>query len=131
MEIERVKGKIMEGQPGFPRQYGPSRSDHQPGIPFFPQETARDFVLIFLLTALLFFLSAFVTPFLGPARSPQISDLIVPDSYLLFSRAVPKVADGFPQILIGAGTPLKTDSNSAISADLPSAIPVTCWLILP
>src|SRR5437879_12072338 len=85
MEIERVKGKIMEGQPGFPRQYGPSRSDHQPGIPFFPQETARDFVLIFLLTALLFFLSAFVTPFLGPARSPQISELIVPDWYLLFS----------------------------------------------
>ena len=42
MEIEHVKGKIMEGMPGFPRQYGPVRSDHQPGIPFFPQETARD-----------------------------------------------------------------------------------------
>src|SRR3989454_971595 len=64
MEIERVKGRIMEGQPGFPRQYGPSRSDHQPGIPFFPQETARDFVLIFLLTALLFVRSAFGVAFL-------------------------------------------------------------------
>src|SRR2546426_404789 len=118
MEIERVKGKIMEGQPGFPRQYGPSRSDHQPGIPFFPQETARDFVLIFLLTALLFFLSAFVTPFLGPARSPQISELIVPDWYLLFSWGLLKVADVFPQFVIGDGTPLKTDFNAAFWGDL-------------
>ncbi len=86
MEIEHVKEKIMEGpRSGFPRQYGPTRLDHQPGIPLFPQETARDFVTIFLLVAILFFLSAFVTPFLGPARSPQISELIVPDWYLLFS----------------------------------------------
>src|SRR5438876_208218 len=131
MEIERVKGKIMEGQPGFPRQYGPSRSDHQPGIPFFPQETARDFVLIFLLTALLFFLSAFVTPFLGPARSPQISELIVPDWYLLFSWGLLKVADVFPQFVIGAGTPLKTDFNAAFWGDLLSGIPVIFLLILP
>jgi len=131
MEIERVKGKIMEGQPGFPRQYGPSRSDHQPGIPFFPQETARDFVLIFLLTALLFFLSAFVTPFLGPARSPQISELIVPDWYLLFSWGLLKVADVFPQFVIGAGTPLKTDFSAAFWGDLLSGIPVIFLLILP
>src|SRR5438128_1529946 len=131
MEIERVKGKIMEGQPGFPRQYGPSRSDHQPGIPFFLQETARDFVLIFLLTALLFFLSAFVTPFLGPARSPQISELIVPDWYLLFSWGLLKVADVFPQFVIGAGTPLKTDFSAAFWGDLLSGIPVIFLLILP
>src|SRR5437762_910730 len=99
----------MEGQQGFPRQYGPSRSDHQPRIPFFPQETARDFVLIFLITALLLFLSAFVTPFFGPARSTQISELSVPDWYLLFSWGLLKVADVFPQFVIGAGTPLKTD----------------------
>jgi len=131
MEIERVKGKIMEGQPGFPRQYGPSRSDHQPGIPFFPQETARDFVLIFLLTALLFFLSAFVTPFLGPARSPQISELIVPDWYLLFSWGLLKVADVFPQFVIGDGTLLKTDFNAAFWGDLLSGIPVIFLLVLP
>ena len=131
MEIERVKGKIMEGQAGFPRQYGPSRSDHQPGIPFFPQETARDFVLIFLLTALLFFLSAFVTPFLGPARSPQISELIVPDWYLLFSWGLLKVADVFPQFVIGDGTPLKTVFNAAFWGDLLSGIPVIFLLILP
>jgi len=101
MEIEHVKGKIMEGMPGFPRQYGPVRSDHQPGIPFFPQESARDFVTIFLLVAMLFFLSAVVTPFLGPARSPQISELIVPDWYLLFSWGLLKVADIFPQFIIG------------------------------
>jgi ferredoxin len=131
MEIEHVKGKIMEGQPGFPRQYGPSRSDHQPGIPFFPQETARDFVLIFLLTALLFFLSAFVTPFLGPARSPQISELIVPDWYLLFSWGLLKVADVFPQFIIGDGTPFKTNFNAAFWGDLLSGIPVIFLLILP
>src|SRR5439155_1126084 len=131
MEIERVKGKIMEGQPGFPRQYGPSRSDHQPGIPFFPQETARDFVLIFLLTAILFFLAAVVTPFLGPARSPQISELIVPDWYLLFSWGLLKLADVFPQFIIGDGTPLKTNFNAAFWGDILSGIPVIFLLILP
>src|SRR3989454_10256055 len=39
MEIEHVKEKILEGRPGFPRQYGPQRADHQPGIPLFPQFT--------------------------------------------------------------------------------------------
>ena len=131
MEIEHVKGKIMEGMPGFPRQYGPVRSDHQPGIPFFPQETARDFVLIFLLVAILFFLSAVVTPFLGPARSPQISELIVPDWYLLFSWGLLKVADIFPQFIIGDGTPLKTNFNAAFWGDLLSGIPVIFLLILP
>src|SRR2546427_1224939 len=131
MKSERVREKLREGQRGSPRQYGPSRSDHQPGIPFFPQETARDFVLIFLLTALLFFLSAFVTPFLGPARSPQISELIVPDWYLLFSWGLLKVADVFPQFVIGAGTPLKTDFNAAFWGDLLSGIPVIFLLILP
>ena len=131
MEIEHVKGKIMEGMPGFPRQYGPVRSDHQPGVPFFPQESARDFVLIFLLVAIMFFLSAVVTPFLGPARSPQISELIVPDWYLLFSWGLLKVADIFPQFTIGAGTPLKTEFSAAFWGDLLSGIPVIFLLILP
>src|SRR5437870_13459397 len=126
MEIERVKGKIMEGQPGFPRQYGPSRSDHQPGIPFFPQETARDFVLIFLLTALLFFLSAFVTPFLGPARSPQISALIVPDWYLLFSWGVLIVEAVFPQFVFVACRPLMLGFHSAFLGALLIGISVVC-----
>src|SRR5207247_1206712 len=40
----------MEGpRPGFPRQYGPDRLDHQPGIPLFPQEPTRDLVTICLL----------------------------------------------------------------------------------
>ena len=131
MEIEHVKGKIMEGMPGFPRQYGPVRSDHQPGVPFFPQKSARDFVLIFLLVAIMFFLSAVVTPFLGPARSPQISELIVPDWYLLFSWGLLKVADIFPQFTIGAGTPLKTEFSAAFWGDLLSGIPVIFLLILP
>src|SRR6266480_2479653 len=104
----------MEGpRPGFPRQYGPDRLDHQPGIPLFPQEATRDLVTIFLLVAMMFFLSAFVTPFLGPARSPQLSELIVPDWYLLFSWGLLKVADIFPQLTIGAGTPVKTEFSAA------------------
>src|SRR5437016_2200991 len=59
----------MERQPGFPRQYGPSRSDHQPGIPFFPQETARDFVLIFLLTLPFIVLGREAPPAKSPVRS--------------------------------------------------------------
>src|SRR5438552_11388859 len=131
MEIERVKGKIMEGQPGVRRQYGPPPSDDAPGVPLVPQGTARHFVLILLLTALLFFLSAFVTPCLGPARSPQISELIVPDWYLLFSWGLLKVADVFPQFIIGDGTPLKTNFNAAFWGDILSGIPVIFLLILP
>jgi len=79
MELEKVRERVFEDRPGFTRQYGPARTDHQPGIPFWPQEATRDLVVIFLLVAVMFFLSAFVTPFLGPARSPQVSELIVPD----------------------------------------------------
>jgi ferredoxin len=131
MEIERVKEKILEGRPGFPRQYGPDRADHQPGIPFFPQEATRDFVVIFLLTAIMFFLSAYLTPFLGPARSPQISELIVPDWYLLFSWGLLKIADIFPQFVIGPGTPLETRFDAAFWGDLLSGIPVIFLLLVP
>lgn len=132
MEIEHVKGKIMEGpRPGFPRQYGPVRADHQPGIPFFPQESARDFVVIFLLVAILFFLSAFVTPFLGPARSPQISELIVPDWYLLFSWGLLKVADIFPQFTLAPGTPFQAEFTAAFWGDLLTSIPLAFLFILP
>ena len=132
MQIEYVKGKIMEGrQSGFPRQYGPERSDHQPGIPLFPQEATRDLVVTFILVAMMFFLSAFVTPFLGPARGPQLSELIVPDWYLLFSWGLLKVADIFPQFTIGQGTPLKTEFSAAFWGDLLSGIPVIFLLILP
>ncbi|TLZ65385.1 MAG: 4Fe-4S dicluster domain-containing protein [Methanobacteriota archaeon] len=131
MEIEHVKEKILEGRPGFPRQYGPQRADHQPGIPLFPQEATRDLVTIFLLTAIMFFLSAAVTPFLGPARSPQLSELIVPDWYLLFSWGLLKVADIFPQFTLGEGTPLKAEFNAAFWGDLLSGIPVIALLVLP
>src|SRR3990172_4931574 len=100
MEIERVKERVMEGRPGFTRDYGPQRADHQPGIPFWPQEIYRDLVVILLLV-ITFFLSAYVTPFLGPARSPQLSEIIVPDWYLLFSWGLLKVADIFPQFTLG------------------------------
>src|SRR5438105_15879309 len=108
----------MEGpRPGFPREYRPQRADHQPGTPLFPQEATRDLVTIFLLTAIMFFLSAFVTPFLGPARSPQLSELIVPDWYLLFSWGLLKVADIFPQFTLGEATTLKPVFDAALWRD--------------
>jgi len=131
MEIEHVKEKILEGRPGFPREYGPQRRDHQPGIPLFPQEATRDLVVIFLLTGIMFFLSAFVTPLLGPARSPQLSELIVPDWYLLFSWGLLKVADILPQFVVGAGTPLKADFNAVFWGDLLTGIPIIALLLLP
>ena len=131
MEIERVKEKVMEGRPGFTRQYGPERSDHQPGIPFFPQEATRDLVLILLLTAIIFFLAGIATPQLGPARSPQLSELIVPDWYLLFSWGLLQVADVFPNFTLFAGTPLVTQFDPAFWGDILSGIPVLFLIILP
>jgi len=131
MELERVKERIMEGRPGFPRQYGPQRADHQPGIPLFPQEATRDFVVIFLLVAIMFFLSSYLTPFLGPARSPQISELIVPDWYLLFSWGLLKVADIFPTFVLAEGTPLEADFNPVFWGDILSGIPIIALLLLP
>jgi ferredoxin len=131
MEIEKVKERVMEGRPGFTRQYGPTRTDHQPGIPLFPQEATRDLVVIFFLTAIMFFLSAFVTPFLGPPRSPQLSELIVPDWYLLFSWGLLKIADIFPVFTIGAGTPLETQFSAVFWGDILSGIPIIALVLLP
>src|SRR5437762_14351385 len=109
----------MEGpRPGFPRQDGPDRLDHQPGIPLFPQEATRDLVTICLLVAMMFFLSAFVTPFLGPARSPRLFELHVPEWYLLFSWSLLMVAGFFPPFTIGAWPPLYADISSAFWAVL-------------
>src|SRR3990172_9244940 len=126
MEIERVKERVMEGRPGFTRDYGPQRADHQPGIPFWPQEIYRDLVVILLLVAITFFLSAYVTPFLGPARSPQLSEIIVPDWYLLFSWGLLKVADIFPQFTLGPA-----EFNPQFWGDILSGIPIIALLLLP
>ena len=93
MEIERIKGKVFEERPGFPLQYGPERSDRQPGLPFFPHEVYRDFMTIFLLVGLLFFLTAVATPTLGPSRNPNITPFIVPDWYVLPSWGLLKFSD--------------------------------------
>ncbi len=131
MEIEKVKDKVMEGRPGFTRQYGPDRSDHQPGIPFFPQEITRDVVVSFLLIAILFFLTALIVPTLGPPRAESLSELIVPDWYLLFSWGLLKIGDIFPQFILGAGTPLETQFNAAFWGDILSGLPVIFLLLLP
>ena len=62
MEVERVRGKVFEEAPGFPVQYGPDRTDHQPGSPLVPHETYRDLVSIALLLAMAFFLTAWIVP---------------------------------------------------------------------
>ncbi len=131
MEIEKVKEKVMEGRPGFTRQYGPDRSDHQPGIPFFPQEITRDVVVSFLLIAILFFLTAAIVPTLGPPRAENLSELIVPDWYLLFSWGLLKIGDIFPQFILLQGTPLETQFNAAFWGDILSGLPVIFLILLP
>ncbi len=93
MEVERVKGKVFEERAGFPTQYGPERTDRQPGFPLFPHEGYRDLVVIFILTGMAFVLTGLVTPPLGPARNPVIQPFIVPDWYILFSYGLLKIAD--------------------------------------
>ncbi len=131
MEIEKVKEKVLEGRAGFTRQYGPDRSDHQPGIPFFPQEITRDVVVSFLLIAMLFFLTAQIVPTLGPPRAENLSELIVPDWYLLFSWGLLKIGDIFPSFILLPGTPLETQFNAAFWGDILSGIPVLFLLVLP
>ncbi len=131
MEIEKVKEKVMEGRPGFTRQYGPSRYDHQPGIPFFPQEITRDVVVSFLLIAILFFLTAAIVPTLGPPRAENLSELIVPDWYLLFSWGLLKLSDIFPSFILLPGSPLEVQFNAAFWGDILSGIPVIFLILLP
>lgn len=131
MEIEKVKEKVMEGRPGFTRQYGPTRSDHQPGIPFFPQEITRDVVVSFILIGILFFLTAAVVPTLGPPRAENLSELIVPDWYLLFSWGLLKIGDIFPAFILFQGTPLETQFNAAFWGDILSGVPVIFLILLP
>jgi|GEM_PF-2071063 len=131
MELEMVKHRVLEARPGFPREYGPQRPDKQPGIPFFPQEITRDLVVISVLIAIMYFLSGYLVPALGPARSPQLSELIVPDWYLLFSWGLLKVAEYFPQFTVTdpiTGTVI--NFNPAFWGDILSGIPVIFLVLL-
>jgi len=135
MEIKAVREGVYEDRAGFPRQYGPERSDHQPGIPFWPHEVYRDLVITFLLVAILFFLSAFATPLVGPSANPAVQPYSVPDWYLLFSWGLLKIADLFPVIHVpenfGGGTLIGTEIDAAVWGDLLTAIPVIPIFLLP
>jgi ferredoxin len=102
MQIEGVKGKVYEERPGFPTQYGPHRTDTQPGFPLVPHEVYRDLTIVFILMAILFAMTAVATPPLGKPRSPALSDIIVPDWYLLFSWGFLQVAEVFPAFELGS-----------------------------
>ncbi len=101
MEIERVKGKVYEERPGFPVQYGPERTDKQPGSPLVPHEVYRDLVTILLLTAMIFFLTAAVMPGLEKPRNPAETEAFtIPDWYVLFSFGLLKFASIIPEVQI-------------------------------
>lgn len=97
MEVERVREKVFEERPGFPTQYGPDRSDRQPGSPLVPHETYRDLVSIFILVAMLFFLAAWIVPALSSPRNPAVTPFIVPDWYVLFSYGLLKFSIVLPE----------------------------------
>ena len=97
MEVERVRDRVFEERPGFPTQYGPDRTDRQPGSPLVPHETYRDLVTVLLLTAMLFFLTAAIVPSLEKPRNPAETPFIVPDWYVLFSYGLLKLAEILPE----------------------------------
>ena len=131
MQVEAVKERVYEGRPGFPTEYGPDRQAAQPGLPFWPHEAYRDLVIVFLLCAILLFLSAAYTPIVGPPANPAIQPFIVPDWYLLFSWGLLKVADVFPtgQIPDGLGGTINVDG--AFWGDVLTLIPVLPIFLLP
>lgn len=131
MEIRAVKEGVFEGRPGFPTQYGPERTDHQPGVPFWPHEAYRDLVIVFLLTAILFFLSAAYTPIIGPPANPAIQPFSVPDWYLLFSWGLLKIADVLPTGVLVDPLGNRIDVSAAFWGDILSLIPVLPIFLLP
>jgi len=131
MEIKAVKEGVFEGRPGFPTQYGPERTDHQPGVPFWPHEAYRDLVIIFLLTAIIFFLSAAYTPIVGPPANPAVQPFSVPDWYLLFSWGLLKIADILPTTTLVDPFGNLIDVSAAFWGDVLSLIPVLPIFLLP
>ncbi|HKZ47588.1 MAG TPA: 4Fe-4S dicluster domain-containing protein [Thermoplasmata archaeon] len=132
MEIEQVREKVFEGRPGFPREYGPDRTDRQPGYPFWPHEVYRDLVIILLMTGILFVLSAAITPPVGPAKNPTIQPFIVPDWYLLFSWGLLKIAEILPTGLVQIPAPFgPLNVDGAFWGDVLTAIPIIPLFLLP
>jgi len=135
MELELVRQRVFEEKPGFPRQYGPDRTDRQPGQPFWPHEVYRDLVLILLMVAILFLLSAAITPPVGPAKDPTIQPFIVPDWYLLFSWGLLKVAEIFPTGVIpdplGNGLLGPVSVDTGFWGDILTSLPVIPLFLLP
>ncbi|TLZ53252.1 MAG: 4Fe-4S dicluster domain-containing protein [Methanobacteriota archaeon] len=131
MEPQVVKQGVFEGKPGFPREYGPERTDYQPGVPFWPHEVYRDLVIIFILTAIIFFLAAAYTPIVGPSANPAIQPYSVPDWYLLFSWGLLKIADIFPTGKIPDGIGGTITVDAAFWGDILTAVPVIPLFILP
>ena len=131
MEIDAVKEGVFEGKPGFPLQYGPERTDHQPGVPFWPHEVYRDLVIICFLLAILLFLSALWTPIVGPPANPAIQPFIVPDWYLLFSWGLLKFADIFPEGRIPDGLGGSINVDAAFWGNVLSVVPIVPLFLLP
>ncbi|MEE8199432.1 MAG: 4Fe-4S dicluster domain-containing protein [Thermoplasmata archaeon] len=102
MQATKLDHLAREREIGFPTQYGPMRSDKKPGHALLPHEVWRDVVIIFLLTAIIFLLTAFAVPELGNPADPFASqgEILLPDWYLLWTWGLLQIAEVIPPITI-------------------------------
>ncbi len=126
MKVEEIAEAVYEDPAGFPTEYGPERVDDRPGHPFLPHELYRDMVIIFIMTGLMFILSATLTPPLGPSGDPASTPDIVPDWYLLWSWGILKIVGEIPVVEF-AGIFM----NPAFWGTVLSGVPVIILFLVP
>ncbi|MFQ5987058.1 MAG: 4Fe-4S dicluster domain-containing protein [Thermoplasmata archaeon] len=116
-----------EREIGFPVQYGPSRTDPKPGHVLMPHEVYRDLVIIFLMTGVMLLLTGIALPELGKSANPDVvSEVELPDWYLLWTWGLLKIAEIFPEFQLFGLT-----FTTLFYGALFTAIPIIILLILP
>jgi ferredoxin len=127
MQQSRLEMVVREERIGFPTQYGPVRTDKKPGHVLMPHEFYRDAVVVLIMTGIMFLLTGIAVPALGKSANPNVvTEVELPDWYLLWSWGLLKIAELFPPITI-FGLTLSTLSYGALL----SGVPFIILLLLP